>query len=122
MANAYLLTGDYNKAYKVLISIIDKIDFSNLELASEIFLANIAEIFNNTACCLGSQGSYKEAVELCEKANLILQDDCRTKINLASFYRKLNQHDKANELLESILKNPDPIIKFNALEHYVCLL
>lgn len=124
LANAYLLRNDYNKAYEILQLMIDKIDFNTLlRLAKRELLHDVSEVLNNTACCLMSQKSYREAHKLYEAA-ILFSDNCHLdiKINLAACYRRLNQLDQARELLEDVIKVADPITKFNALKHYTSLM
>jgi Tetratricopeptide repeat len=126
LASAYLLAGDYKKAYETYKALLEKIDLNALADADEEFIEGVIQILNNAASCCIYQNHDTEALRLFESAiNIAEKFACESlelRINMSHCYRRLSNPDKANSSLQEVLTTKDPIIKFNALNHHLGLL
>lgn len=138
-ASTYLLNGNYEEAFEVLLPLTDKIfkanNFSSIKHLSAChkndLTSEIADISLLAGLCFSYHGLFKAAVILLEKAKELSKDTesssslfCQIKMHLATCYFALNQYFEAKILLEEILNQSElhPIVEVKSLRIYTTLL
>lgn len=141
-ATTYLLHGNFEEAFEVLLPLTDKIfktnSFSSLKHVStrqrNDLTLEIANISLLAGLCFSYHGLFKAAAILLENAKELSKDAsdansssplfCQIKLHLATCYFALNQYFEAKYLLEEILNQSElhPIVEVKSLRMYTTLL